>query len=371
VAYRRTITVLLMLPAGVAAYVLGVVAANRTNPSPPPSPQRVSEFSVDAAALDFGEVWEHKGFAHAVPVRNNTPAPAEVGFDVSCDCLGVEPKAVTIPPAEARTVRVLFDLTARESYQLGAAVREVRHAVSPRRADRPPGQAEPWVVRGRVRSRITLDTLRADFAETVIAGRPADPLRVGATLHVPADRVEAEVAAPQLIRPEVVRPDGGPAFSVLLHPAADIPEGRFATELTLFVVAGGERVAAAWLPVVGVVQPEVRPVPARVWLGSKPVGEAFETAITLQRPGPADRKAAVERVETDAPHVVVAPTPEPVGDGGLAYRVRVTVPGPGDHADTVRFVVRPHGKSPRTIETELNYRGEGPPPPPPPQGAKP
>jgi hypothetical protein len=311
--------------------------------------------------MDFGEVWEQKSFTHEFFVRNNTSAAFPVNFGVSCDCLDVEPHTLKLTSGESRPIRVSFDLTSRQGHQRGMPLREVRYAIRPYRADQPNGDTGPaFVLSGRVRSRVTLDTLRADFADMLIAGQSNEPLRIAAALHVPADRVEADVAAPHLFRAEIVRTGDGPTFAILLHPAPDMPPGKFRTELVVTVVVGGARTAAGWLPVVGDVQPEVRPLPARVWLGSKPVGDTLETVVALQRPGPADRRAVVERVETDAAHVAVDPTPEPLGTGALAYRVRVRVSGPGDHSETIRFVVRRHGRGPETVTTELNYRGEPP-----------
>src|SRR6266849_4991614 len=72
----------------------------------------IEGLSVKRSALDFGEPWEEKNFVWKLPIQNVTNRDIRVhDFALSCGCLEIEPKSLTIPAQETREVALKVDLT--------------------------------------------------------------------------------------------------------------------------------------------------------------------------------------------------------------------------------------------------------------------
>lgn len=108
---RQLALLLAVLISVLAAYSLG----GRTAPVTSPANEHVIDgLAVQAAALDLGEVWEQRDYVCNLPIRNRIGQDVNVAeFAVSCQCLVVEPRTITIPPGETVTVRLTLNLAER------------------------------------------------------------------------------------------------------------------------------------------------------------------------------------------------------------------------------------------------------------------
>src|SRR5207245_8573836 len=96
------------------------------------------------------------------------------------------------------------------------------------------------------------------------------------------------------------------SIDVSISPQPSLPVGPFKTDLQLDVISpSGECLAGAIVPVSGDIQPEVRLLPARLLLGSRPIGESVEAEVVLQ--GAENAELLVEQIEIGSPDVHVDP----------------------------------------------------------------
>jgi hypothetical protein len=357
---RTLLTIAFLILAFAGAYWVGA-AIQRTphqQQLPPTSLHTVEGLAVADADLKVGEVWEQKEFVCRLPIHNHTGEDIEVlDFIKSCSCTQVEPRSLTIPAGGEATVRLKIDLAQRSVAELGQAVRpftiEVRPYLKKRKSPRDPG----WVVEGTVKSRVTLDTKAVHFGERPVYGQPPVKQKVLATVHVPAEKLEATLDK-KVATVEINRNTEDPSkYDVVLATEPSLLPGDFEANLLLDVVTPiGERLTGVMLPVAGKVQPEVRLLPAKLLLGSKPVGLTAEAVVTLQAPPAVN--AEVDHVEVDSPGLQVEPVTVEGLPAGRTYVVRQRVLQRGDQNSTAKFVIRKWDKSLETLAVEVTYRGE-------------
>lgn len=304
----------------------------------------IGGLTVAPAELDVGQAWEDAPLVWTVPIRNTTRLPIAIQrFTVSCQCLKVEPPALVVPAGRTAPVKLTLDLTRRSEAQIGLVERPFAFDIAPILKDRAVPGGLAWTIHGQVRSRVTLDALAVDFGEAAIHGQPADSRRVEAVLHVPARILEATVD-PTVATVKIVGKPGHPArYQVFLRPNPNLPPGAFTGQVKLHVITDtGARLPGPTLPLTGLMQPEVRLLPARLLLGPTRVGETATAIVVVQ--APSSMKLALEQVESASPDVDVRPAPTDEGLTGHAFRVSQRVTKSGDSSTRVRFVFRgPNG----------------------------
>lgn len=318
---------------------------------------RIDGLAVAVSSLDLGECWEEKAVPCQLPIRNLTGNPIEVyDFAASCTCLEVAPRSITVPAHETVTISVKVDLSRRTSIDLGRAVRPFTIEVIPIfKGGKQPRQG--WALHGSVRSRITLSTTTLDFGESPVQGEPSPVQKVVAKAHVPSRGLEARTSS-RSVTCQVSRVGTTPdTFEVAIAPQSTLPPGSFSANVIIdLITPSGERLPGVTLPVLGQVQPEVRPLPARLLLGSRPVGETVNGVVVLQAPVGAE--VAVEQIETDSADVNVEPVAIDGSPAGRTFRVTQRVVKEGDQASTVCFRIRKSGGRPQSVQMEVCYRGE-------------
>jgi len=146
-------------------------------------------------------------------------------------------------------------------------------------------------------------------------------------------------------------------FEVTITPSPMLPVGPFKFEVALDLVSPvGERLTGIRLPVEGTVQPEIRPLPARLFLGSRAVGEAVEAFVVLQaQPG---TPIIVDQIEADTPDVDIKPFSLAGSPSGRAFRVVQRVAKSGDQVSVIRFTIHKSNQQPQTVNMDVCYRGE-------------
>src|SRR5262249_23024720 len=200
--------------------------------------------------------------------------------------------------------------------------------------------------------RVTLDALTVHFGETPVHNQPAVTQKVLATLQVPAEHLEVTVNPPVATIEVKRRTDPPEQVEVLIRPHPTLAPGPFKAEALLEVrTSPGERHYGAKLPVSGNMQPEVRALPARLLLGSKPVGQTAEAVVVLQ--APPDAKIVIERIESDSPDLHAEPASIDGSPPNRTFRVRQQVTKEGEQSTSVRFFVSRDGQPAAALMMEV------------------
>jgi hypothetical protein len=166
------------------------------------------------------------------------------------------------------------------------------------------------------------------------------------------------VADPNFVNLQV-KPVAGPAeqVEVAIAPAPTLPPGPFEATIAFDIVeSSGKRLPGVALPVTGPMQPEVRALPARLFLGARRVGEIAQATIVLQVP--ADQDWSVDHIDSESSDVQVAEQAVPSVPKGRAFQLRQTITKEGHQSSTVRFHVRKAGMDPVPLEMEVSYDGD-------------
>jgi hypothetical protein len=108
----------------------------------------------------------------------------------------------------------------------------------------------------------------------------------------------------------------------------------------------------------GTVQPEVRPLPARLLLGPKEVGQTAEAIVVLQ--GLPGVELTVDHVEADSEDVQVQMTTVNGIPEGRAFLVTQRISKKGDQCSIVRFSIRKKDAPIANVPMEVCYYGRDP-----------
>jgi hypothetical protein len=346
-------TVILGLSFG-AAYWAGL-AARKANQ--PPAMEVVEGLAVATADLDMGDVWEEKGVAWKLSIRNQSPGRIEIhDIQQTCGCTEIKPRRLSIAAGETATIDLTLDLTHRTYSDYGQARRPFAVVLYPVLNPKS-RQRLGWKLHGTIVSRVTIEPLAIDFGERPVHGETPVTQKVIATVHVPCQRLEAIVKSEVATATVIPHKDDNSKFEIVLAANPDLPPGKFQADVRLFTVSpNGEKALGVALPVSGIMQPEVRLLPARLILEAKRVGEIAEAVVTLQ--ASPDAKVAVDHIEIDNPDLHVEPV---VVEGilfGRAFRVRRKVTKAGEQVGEVRFVIRKPDKKLITLPVQVCCRGE-------------
>lgn len=347
----RTLVVLLVcIPSSAAlAYWLG---ARLGGSAEQPPYVVLGGLAVEQAALDIGEVWEQTDFLHDLSIANRTASQVEIrDFQASCACVAIEPRSVTIDPGKAVGLRLKLDLARRNLDEIGQAERTLSVELRPIRND----IAQPrqgWLLRGVIKSRVTLDALAVYFGEEAIHGQSPYWRKVVATVHQPDVRLEANADGDPVLLQVKRRADPPNQYELMIAPSPELKPGPFEGKVQVGVVTGGgQSLYGATLPFSGTMQPEVRALPARLFLGARRVGGLAEATVTLQVPK--GQRWLVDHVEAQSPDVEIQAIPEAPGSSGPAFRIRQRVTKEGKQSSVVRFFVRQPGRELAPLTTEV------------------
>jgi hypothetical protein len=321
-----------------------------------PREPRIAGLTVAAADLDFGEVWEAEEFAWPLPIRNETSKDIKiVDFFKSCTCFEVNPRSLTVPAHQTKTVQLTLDLTNRSEAETGLQSRLFLNEITPQ-LEKGKFPHEPgWQLHGLVRSRITLDNLAVHFGEAPVHGQASVPYRVLAKVHVATEKLEITVH-PDLALVQVRRRDDDPSqFEISVAPRSDLPVGRFEGRVKIdLLTPSGDRLSGISLPIEGQVQSEIRPLPARLLLGSGALGKSLEGFVVLQVPS--GMEMVVKQIETESADVQVEWVTMNGSPDGRTFRITQQISKEGDQSSIVHFTVS-NGNSRIKVPTEVCYRG--------------
>src|SRR5207244_9684283 len=214
-----------------------------------------------------------------------------------------------------------------------------------------------WTIHGVVRSRITLDKFGVSFGEAPVRGEVPPTQTVRATVHIPFKKLQAKFD-PMAISVQVLQQkDRQNEFDVVIAPNSNLPAGPFDFSLPIDLVGeDGEKIPGISRDVSGTMQNEVRLIPAKIFLGSKPIGSTAEGEIVLQPPDKV--QLVVEQIETDSSDVEIEPVSIEGFPPARTYRIKQKIAKAGDQVSQVGFVIRKEGHPPMKVTMEVCYRGE-------------
>ncbi|HJT77028.1 MAG TPA: DUF1573 domain-containing protein [Gemmataceae bacterium] len=338
-----------------AAYHLGTLAATAfASRARQPEAPTVNGLSIDPSSLDLGEVWETPRHTTTLKIKNVSGDVRTVtDFEASCDCLGVEPRALTLQPGQAAELTVSLDLTHRQPYQLGLARWPTSVQIRPRfQGDFAPTPG--WLVKASVRSRVSLEAAQLAFGDRCVHDGPPASRKVRARAHVPLRRLEAS-ALPDLaeVRVEEDAAPGGYRIVVSPHPALPVGPFRFRVQVRAVTADGAAHECGA-LDVSGEMQPSSRIFPRLVLLGEHPVADRAEADVSVRLPASG---WAIDRIETDGPDTTVSRLG--VGpDGEQRLRVAQRIARAGDQVATVRVIIRKPDRQTEAVTVQVRYYGQ-------------
>jgi hypothetical protein len=311
---------------------------------------------VAAKALQFGEVWEKKGFTWEVPIRNVTKEPIEItDWFLSCNCSDIQPKTLRIPAGQTATARLTVDLTVRKSHEATQSRRPVAYEITPVLGNNKP-RRQRWKVEGTVLSKVTVNALYIHFGESPVRGESPVWRKLVGTVHVPFKKLAAVADAKRLAVRLRQLPDNPARFELHVSPQPDMPAGPFRSDVILEIIAAdGSREQGLTLPVEGEMQPAVRLLPARLLLPTKQVGEEATGILILQ--APPRLSVVVEQIESESADVHVEATSADGVPPGRGFRVSWRIVRAGGHTSRVTFTLR-SGKERMRIPVEVFARGE-------------
>jgi hypothetical protein len=320
------------LLAGVGAYWVGTNAQRGV--------ASWEKLSVDPAELNFGEVWEDKGFAWTLSIHNRGDSDVAIAdFEAACGCVvAVEPKSVVVPARGESSVRLTIDLTKQSSQgeekNGDAFVREVEIPIAPA-FENAAVQRLVWVLRGRVRTGVTVTPSVVHLGE-ITRGQPDLPKRVTVTPRTAIERLDVKCDS-ALASCDVRQPGekGGP-FYVEITPRDNLAAGDIRFEVAIQPVArGSERLPPVILPVQGVMREDVQAAPSAVMFGMVRAGQTVEETIVLR--SVSGRKFTVKSAEAISKESELVPIR--AVDGSAEYRLRQAVKGMGSQARKAVFTV--------------------------------
>lgn len=354
---RLAAVAVLCLASGVGAYFLGSRLA--LSGSEPPADETVIDgLVIPPDRLKVGGIWEDKSVVVELPVRNTTTRAVQVrDIQSSCGCTDISPRSFTVPAGGEATLRLRLDTLARRPHEIGLAERPFQHDLTPITDKNDRQHGERWRLEGVIRSRVTLNRTHVHFGESVVVGQPAQPIKVKATLHVPADDLMTAVA-PDIASVKIVRSTDDPfRYDLLVMPKANLPQGQFRADVNVEVRhTDGSRSFGATFPVEGMVQPELRALPSRLLLGAKKVGETATGIVVLQIPP--NSPVLVEQIETDSENLHAAASNIDGIPAGRAYRVEFRLTKDGDQSSALCFVLRKSGRPLDRVRVEVSAYGE-------------
>ncbi len=337
------------------AYWAGLVARNAKQL---PQMEVIEGLAVSPTDLDIGEVWEEQGVAWRLPIRNVSGARIEI-YDLhqTCGCTEIKPRRLSLAAGETATIDLTLDLTHRTYSDHGQSRRPFEVMIYPVLNPKVRPRLG-WKLHGTIVSRVTLDKLAIDFGERPVHGGTPVTQRVMATVHVPYQRLEAAVKPEVAAVTIIPQKDDQSTFEINLAANPELPPGKFQADVRIFTVSpNGEKALGVTLPLSGIMQPEVRLLPAQLLLEPKPVGEMAEAVVTLQ--AAPDAKVTVDHIEIDSADVHVEPATVEGIPAGRAFRVRQKVTQEGEQVSEVRFVFRKAGNKLEKLSVKVCCRGEG------------
>src|ERR1700687_5627099 len=111
----RPLVMLVAAASFVAAYWFGTGWQTHETPEknePKPTHQVIEGLAVENATLDLGEVWETKALLVELAIHNQSNQEIVIAdFAMSCSCIDVEPRSLTIGAGKTTVTHLTFDLT--------------------------------------------------------------------------------------------------------------------------------------------------------------------------------------------------------------------------------------------------------------------
>ncbi|MBI1900438.1 MAG: hypothetical protein HYS13_04890, partial [Planctomycetia bacterium] len=230
--------------------------------------------------LDFGEVWQEKRFEWILPIENRANREitiAELISNCGCAVIELEPRPLTIPAGGKANLRAILDLTPPDGPKVGASRRiEFEFGVKLRNEG-----PQTFSLRGVVRTPVALDPMKVDFGETLVVGTEHSSRRVVVHELWPLGSVACEADSNCGIA-ELSASEGGKRI-LTFQPRPDLGAGEHPSVVRLICrTPEGDALPPVEIPVKLTILPELRAMPAKLYLGHCSPGGELEGEVVLQ-----------------------------------------------------------------------------------------
>jgi hypothetical protein len=333
---------------GIAAYRFG-----KTSPNSADIGDRL--LIVESESLDFGEVFEARGFRWTLPIKN--PGDQDVaieGFETSCNCTSVEPKSLLVRAGETASVQVTLDLTHADRSEIGKPIRSFSVKIGSKTRG---GGSRPqvWTIKGRVRSLIELEPNILTFWDGVTQGRAASTKQVLVRGHVPLDRLNTRYD-PKAFKVTVATTEDPMVAKLEVTPIAGMVLGQFSSDILVEVSPDGLAVSSKPLGVRGVVHSSVQILPDHVSWGPKTLGSTTEETIVIHSLN-GERLTLVGTDFTSQQMTVTSVST--TSEGVLRVCVKQCFETSGSCTSTSKFTIRRPDGSLQVVAFTGTYQGIG------------
>jgi hypothetical protein len=261
---------------GVAA-VGGVALLVAANMGAPAGDKRLW---IPPERLDFGEVWQEKGFEWVLPIENRANREitiTELISNCGCAVIELEPRPLTIPADGKANLRAILDLTPPDGAKV-AASRRIEFEFGVKLRNEGP---QTFSLRGVVRTPVTLDAVKIDFGETLVVGTEHSSRRVVVDQLWPLSSVACE-ADSQCGSAQLSASEGGKRI-LTFQPRPDLGAGDYPSVVRLICTTPeGDVLPPVEIPVKLTILPELRAMPAKLYIGHCSPGGELEGEVVLQ-----------------------------------------------------------------------------------------
>jgi hypothetical protein len=291
---------------------------------------------VAAAHLDFGVVYEDMAFPWTLPIENRTSNDITIhDFISSCACVAIEPQTLVVPAGQKADVRLTLDLRQPppQSSTETVPVADFAIQILPHFEGELPTPTL-WTLRGRVRRFFTLSPASVNFGDNLVRGQPFESATVTLTALTALQTLTA-TSDPPLATVEVS--GKGNQYALRITPRDSLPPGSWEARMLIQAFTHDGVTVRGQVQIRGCVLSEIYFLPAAIAFGARPLREtAEETVVLLSRSGhPFDVTGlegtpdglTVEHLATRSRHA-------------QQFRVSQRISHSGDHASTIRFLVR-------------------------------
>ncbi len=329
----------------VAAYCLGSAARSAA-----------PMLEVSAAALDFGEVWAQPAFQWDLPIKNTSNAQVTIEkFDLSCNCVAIEPKRLVVPAHSSSNVRLTLDLAKARLSSWGRAVDNIDLQILPRVAEAP-YQDISWTLRGKVKRPFVFEPAQLSQWQEVrrqaFAGRT---IRLTSLIPAPAFMIRC---VPKVFSARIVNTaKTHDQYELTLRPGQSVPAGAFHVDLTIQVrIPGLSSPFSTTIPVDGYLRDDVAIIPEAIHFGPRPLSSHCQQDLALA--SDSGRPFEFVSTETSSDAIELGPlTLDNAGRSGTGLRLKLTVVAEGQQRGWAKIRLREHDGRPRVITIPIEYYG--------------
>jgi hypothetical protein len=308
-------------------------------------------------AVDFGEAWESNDFSVPIRLSNTSRKDARItGFFGSCLCVAVKPETLTIPAQGQADVTVRLDLRSRTFKEAQSSERDFEVYIRPQVEGCNAVTENTWAVRGRVKKAVTLSDPQVLFPELLVRGQQGPKRGIQVSAVDPHFKLQVESKPSQCAATVKRSRRDANKYELQVELNQSLPPGPFLGSVNLRVVGhNGKLITSLPVTVRATIVEDVIACPARILLGTRPIGDRPSEIVTLQ--SLTGCAFELEGIDTAAEEVSAKRLNNEAGGGKVLVRIDCRVSKRGSQAAAVKLRVTRRNKPALSISVPVEYYG--------------